>query len=82
MNMTNFDRDVWVLHRKLHHRFLKCKEYFVRAGELLTEYRRRRDGLKSASASASVSSSQDVICLLSSDSAGDSTGDGDEDGDE
>ena len=72
MNMTNFDRRVWLLHRKLHHRFLKLKDYFIRAGELLPDYRKLRDGRSaSASASASVSGSQAVICLLSSDSAGD-----------
>lgn len=75
MNMTSFDRSVWLLHRKLHHRFLKIQDYFVRAGELLPEYRRRRDSPRAASsASASVSGSQDVICLLS-----DSTGTGDDD---
>ena len=78
MNMTSFDRDVWVLHRKLHHRFLKCKEYFMRAGELLPEYRSRCDGVSAASASASASAPKEVICLLSSDSAGSSDGDGDE----
>ena len=79
MNMTSFDRSVWLLHRKLHHRFLKIQDYFVRAGELLPQYRRLRDAPRAASASASVSGSQDVICLLSDSGTGDDDTHTDED---
>ena len=79
MNMLNFPRDVWILHRKLFHRFLKHRQCFVRATENLEDF---TDG-DSSGDDASVSSSpflkkgglykkkKDdgfVISLLSSDS--------------
>ena len=74
MNMLMFDKEVWLLHRKLHHRFVKFAKYFVEAGEDLVDYQQREDGLKnvdhhaSASDSADVAGSQNVICLLSDES--------------
>ena len=38
MNMTNFPADLWYLHRKVFHRFIKYKKYFVKATKELQEY--------------------------------------------
>ena len=35
MNMLSFPKDAWILHRKLHHRFLKFKKRFIAATEEL-----------------------------------------------
>ena len=43
MNMTNFPADVWELHRKLFHRFLKYRKYFVKATRNLSEYKKAED---------------------------------------
>ena len=71
MNMLQFDKEVWLLHRKLHQRFLKFRKYFVEAGEDLAEYK-LREGANNVSASAggsdSASASKTVICLLSDES--------------
>ena len=40
MNMNNFPPDVWELHRKLFHRFLKYKKYFIKATKKLPEYQK------------------------------------------
>ena len=45
MNMLSFPKDVWVLHRKLHHRFLKFKKRFIAATEDLRDYKRREGSL-------------------------------------
>ena len=37
MNMNNFPGDVWELHRKLFHRYMKYKRYFVKATQKLSE---------------------------------------------
>ena len=39
MNQENFDKDAWMLHRKLFHRFTKYFKYFRHATEILPEYR-------------------------------------------
>ena len=36
--MTNFPADLWYLHRKVFHRFIKYKKYFVKATKELQEY--------------------------------------------
>ena len=38
MNMDKFDMDIWYLHRKLFHRFVKYAKYFRQATEALPEY--------------------------------------------
>ena len=38
MWMEKFDRSVWVLHRKLHHRYLRYSEDFQSATEDLPSY--------------------------------------------
>ena len=76
MNMMNFPRDVWILHRKLFHRFLKHFQCFKNATEQLEDF------CDSDSDDGSVASSYSkkktgqfkkkdggfVISLLSSDS--------------
>ena len=39
MNMTNFPAEVWELHRKVFHRFLKYRKYFFKATKKLPEYK-------------------------------------------
>ena len=74
MNMLNFDKEIWTLHRKLHHRFLKFRRMFTRATEELEEYQQKfQDGetvtRTTHTEDASPKSSQ-VVCLLLSDSEG------------
>ena len=38
MNMDRFNHDVWKLHRRLFHRFVKYRKYFIRATEELPEF--------------------------------------------
>ena len=40
MNMDNYDKDIWMLHRKLFHRYIKYFKYFKAATEALPEYQR------------------------------------------
>ena len=40
MNMENYDKDVWMLHRKLFHHYVKYFKYFKAATEALPEYQR------------------------------------------
>ena len=37
--MTNFPVDIWELHRKVFHRFLKYRKYFFKATKRLPEYK-------------------------------------------
>ena len=39
MNMINFPAEVWELHRKVFHRFLKYRRYFFKATKKLPEYK-------------------------------------------
>ena len=39
MSMTNFPVDIWDLHRKVFHRFLKYRKYFFKATKRLPEYK-------------------------------------------
>ena len=38
MNMGDFPHDVWTLHRKLFHRFIKYKKYFIKVTLSLPGY--------------------------------------------
>ena len=38
MNMHKFDKDIWFLHRKLFHRYLKYAKYFRKATEELPQF--------------------------------------------
>ena len=38
MNQENFEKDTWMLHRKLFHRFMKYSKYFRQATEALPEF--------------------------------------------
>lgn len=38
MNMDNFDKDIWFLHRKLFHRYMKYSKYFRQATETLPAF--------------------------------------------
>ena len=73
MNMLNFDKEVWSIHRKLHHRFLKHRKLFVAATEDLAEYQEAyvegETVTRNPDKRASPKSSQ-VVCLLLSDSEG------------
>ena len=40
MNMHKFDKDIWYLHRRLFHRFMKYAKYFRMATEELPDYQR------------------------------------------
>ena len=73
MNMENFPCDVWRLHRKLFHRFLKYKKYFVKASKSLPELQQSKAQIKQPVAAASksgptttTSKSAHVISLLTS----------------
>jgi len=39
MNMENYDKDIWILHRKLFHRYLKYYKYFKQATGELPEFK-------------------------------------------
>jgi len=39
MAMTNYPHDVWILHRKIHHRYLRFRKCFEEACEELEEYK-------------------------------------------
>ena len=38
MNIVHFDKAVWQLHRRLHHRFIKFAEYVKQVTEDLDDY--------------------------------------------
>ena len=66
MNMLHFDRDVWVLHRRLHRRFIKFYDHIEQAIQDLEEL---QDSALAPPAVASANTdSQQVICLLSDSS--------------
>ena len=71
--MLNFDKAVWTIHRKLHHRFLKYRKLFVQATEDLAEYQKAfvegETVTRNPNDHASPKSSQ-IVCLLLSDSEG------------
>ena len=69
MSMKSFDKSVWMLHRKLHHRFLRYQQCFVDATEQLEEYQEAEQVASRPAASKSDAPKQQVICLLSSDTS-------------
>ena len=74
MCMNNYPMEVWLLHRKLVHHFIRYFKCFLKANSKLKDYRRAVLGGKSSSGSKSVSTSSPVcvICLLSeSETSGD-----------
>ena len=82
MNMENFPYDVWVLHRKLFHRFLKYQKYFTRATKSLPEYILAAEGKKPlviqpVPVTSPVETSH-VVCLLSSSEESVSSDDSDD----
>ena len=74
MNMLLFDRAVWVLHRRLHHRFLKFFTHIEEATKELCDYQDAQESAAPATAArpnasaAAAPSGEQVICLLSADS--------------
>ena len=70
-----FDKEVWLVHRKLHHRFIKYRNYFVAATDDLSDYQ-VRDGKNVASAASKSKSgkagSNAVISLLTESDDSDS----------
>ena len=78
MNMVRFHKDVWVLHRKLHHRFLKFARFITSATKDLPDYQ-KRDGRMVVHTYPHLNATGEnvvkrrTICLLSSDSEEGST---------
>ena len=75
MNMENFDPEVWHLHRKLFHRYIKYERYFTTATAELAEFQqaklrlqKEREKKIEPEPSASVGTEHHDICLLSSSS--------------
>ena len=73
MNMDKFDMDIWYLHRKLFHRFVKYAKYFRQATETLPEYvkalqQAKDDRETKKRALESQVPEVPVICLLTSSS--------------
>ena len=72
MNMDSFPYEVWNLHRKLFHRFLKYRKYFVKATLALPEYnqvpaaKRAPVSKKPVTPAATSDEGHHVISLLSS----------------
>ena len=42
MNMENFDKSIWHLHRKLFHRYVKYAKYFRQATNKLPEFQKAK----------------------------------------
>ena len=62
MNMENFDKSVWVLHRRLFHRFVKYFKYFRKATETLTEFQQAiADALTVKVKTSDTTSTNDTI---------------------
>ena len=84
MNMSNFPKDVWFLHRRLHHRFLKQKDKVREATHELPEYQQRlaqeeqqRPQVSQDSTTAESSAAGEgvlhMVCLLTDSSDDDSS---------
>ena len=74
MNMLQFDRGVWGLHRRLHHRFLKFFQHVEDATADLEDYQARAQTDATVervakSATNAVGDMANVMCLLSSSSS-------------
>ena len=83
MNMENFPYEVWSLHRKLFHRFLKYQKYFTRSTKSLPEYKSaeevKEEKVQPVPAASSAVETTHVICLLSSSEEEVSEDDSDDD---
>ena len=85
--MDKFPHDVWYLYRKLFHRFLKYRKYFIKATKSLPEYKNalvhpKKEPANYTSSAASVPAApatSNVVSLLSS-SEGEVSSDSDDDG--
>ena len=71
MNMENYPYEIWTLHRKLFHRFMKYRKYFVKATSSLPEYnqvkvKKEQETVTHEEVRTTTSSTYHVICLLSS----------------
>ena len=83
MNMTSFDPDIWLLHRKLYHRYVKYHECFDRHTADIPSYKTLLDSPPAAAAGVKkekpkpVLKKVDIIDLLtsSSEDSGDDSGD-------
>ena len=87
MNMNNFSFEIWTMHRKIFHRFLKYQKYFTRATSNLPEYhevevvKEEPAAVGCADTSVCCPKCQPVICLLSSSDGEVSEDDNDEETD-
>ena len=82
--MDKFPHDVWYLHRKLFHRFLKYRKYFIKATKSLPEYKNslvhpKKEPANYTSSAAAAPATSNVVSLLSS-SEGEVSSDSDDDG--
>ena len=72
MNISNYDSDVWLLHRKLFHRYVKYHECFDRVTEAIPSYNELVDDpasvMKKKEKPKSVPLKLDIVTLLSSSS--------------
>jgi hypothetical protein len=84
MNMDNFSPEVWRLHRRLFHRFLKYKKSFIKATENLVEYQRalnlgscavKPEPSNKKRATVPIGTNNHVIMLLTSSSEEEVSGD-------
>ena len=72
MSMNNYDSDVWLLHLKLFHRYVKYHECFDRATEAIPSYSERVDDppvTKKKEKPETAPLKVDIVSLLSSSSA-------------
>ena len=79
MNMNRFPHDIWALHRRLHHRFLRQQARVATSTTKLSEYQRRvhkhalkatseADSTDGAAAAPTEEKVVDFVCLLTSSS--------------
>ena len=80
MNIVNFDKEVWILHRRLHHRFIKFAEYVKQATEGLDAYIEAQEAEKKTGsrvrgdkgeAAAAGTTADNAVCLMTSSSESD-----------
>ena len=79
MNMKRFPHEIWVLHRRLHHRFLRQQARVATSTTKLSEYQQRvrkhalkavseADSTDGAAAATTEEKVLDFVCLLTSSS--------------
>ena len=77
MNMKKFPHDIWTLHRRLHHRFLRQEARVALATTKLPEYKKRKrkqvltaaneaDSTVGAADTTTTEKTLDFVCLLTS----------------